>query len=96
MMAKQIQNQKKMQMQIRQVQMAAQFAVGKERFHWYSAFYFLGLVTLPIAAIKSKNPGPIIPLVIITFVWAYQFDMFYGNKQFRVQKEAARLLREEP
>ncbi len=96
MMAKQIHNQKKMQMQMRQLQMAAQFAVGKERFHWYTAFYGLALTFLPIAAMKSHNPGPLIILVPMSFVWGYQFDMFYGTKQFRVQKEAARLLKEEP
>ena len=76
--------------------MAAQFAVGKERFHWYSAFYFTALAALPVIAAKHKNPAPLGILVPISFIWAYQFDMFYGTKQFRVQQEAARLLREEP
>ena len=96
MMSKQIMNQKKTQLQIRQTQLAVQFAAGKERFHWYSCFYGLAVIGLPAIAAKSGNHRVLGALVPITFIWAYQYDMFYGDKQYRILKEAARLIKEEP
>jgi hypothetical protein len=32
----------------------------------------------------------------MSFSFAFQYDLFYGNMQIRAQKEAERLIREEP
>ena len=37
--------------------------------------------------------GPLLP---ITFIVSFQYDRLYGNLQLRVQKEAARMIKEEP
>ena len=37
-----------------------------------------------------------IPLVPMGTVWCFQYDMLYGNMTVRAQKEAARLIQEEP
>ena len=34
--------------------------------------------------VKMRNPGPIIPLIPLTFVLAYQYDMTKGNKMERI------------
>ena len=45
-----------MAMKNRQVGMAMQMAVGKERFHYYSIFVAGAFCFLPIAAFKTKKP----------------------------------------
>ena len=76
--------------------MAGQFAMGKERFWYLSVFVgTLGLI-LPIAALKKHNPLLLAPLFPLSLLWSFQYDMFYGNMQLRAQKEAARLIKEEP
>jgi len=85
---------------------------GKDLFHWYATFYFTIFPLCIIGAIKkkviiyyiSKNPVPIIPLLPLGFIFAYQYDMFYGysilhyirNKLDRIKREADRLISEEP
>ena len=58
--------------------------------------FALAYTFLPIIAYKTKNPRAAIPLVPISFVIAFQYDMLYGNMNIRVQREAARLIKEEP
>ena len=51
---------------------------------------------MPIFAIKKKNPQICAPLFPFAFLAAFQYDMLYGNMQIRAQKEAARMIKEEP
>ena len=70
-------------MKQRQAMMAGQFAMGKERFHYYAVFYSIVMTFLPIGAFKTHNPKMLIPLVPMTFTFLFQYDMFYGNMQIR-------------
>ncbi|CAK65966.1 unnamed protein product (macronuclear) [Paramecium tetraurelia] len=86
----------------RQTQLAIQFASGKEFFHWYASFYCLIFPFCVIGAIKKKvhfdiiqNPLPVVVLVPLGFVCAYQYDMFYGDKMKRIKLEAERLIEQE-
>jgi hypothetical protein len=45
---------------------------------------------------KQKSPRFAALSVPLLFVWGYQYDLYYGNMMFRVQKEAERVIREEP
>ena len=85
-----------MAMKQRQDQMSMQMAVGKERFFYYSIFVGLVWLALPMVAIKEKKPQLLAPVVVTGFGWCYQYDMFYGNLFRRAQKEAERLIKEEP
>ena len=89
-------NQKAAALKQRQLQLAMQYSMGKERFLWFQAFYFPLLFVLPIAAIKKRSPSPMIPLYPLTFGYLYQYDMYYNNKQKRVRSIAEKLLLEEP
>ena len=89
-------NQKAAALKQRQLQLAMQFSMGKERFLWFQAFYLPLVVILPIAAIKRRNPSAIIPLYPLTFGYLYQYDMYYNNKQERVRSMAEKLLLDEP
>lgn len=93
---KMVQNQKEMMLKQRQMQLAQQFAMGKDRFMYYQVFYYLCCFGLFAKALKEKNPTSLFPLVPLSFVFAYQYDMYYLNKMERVRKEAERLIREEP
>ena len=70
--------------------------MGKERLWYYSIFVGTAWFFIPIGAIKTKNPLMFAGLVPMSFSWAFQYDMFYGNLQLRATKEAARLIKEEP
>lgn len=47
-------------------------------------------------AIKKKDVRAIFPLVPLGFAYAFQYDLFYGNMMERAQKEADKLLIENP
>ena len=76
--------------------MAMQTAIGKERFNYISAFIGLAFVVLPIAAHKKHAPQMVAPLVPLSILWCFQYDMYYGNMMRRAQREAARTIKEEP
>ena len=80
MQAKMFRNQKEMMLRQRQAHLAAQFAMGKERFLWYEVFYFTVAPLLIIGAVKNKNPQAVAPLFPLSFAYGYQYHMFRGNK----------------
>jgi len=57
--------------------------MGKERFHYFAVFYSLVIPGLFIGALKTQNPRLLIPFMPLTFSFLFQYDMFYGNMQFR-------------
>ena len=96
MMANQKSMQIEMAMKQRQAQMAMQTALAKERFKYFNGFMGTLMVLLPIGAYKTHNPKMIAPLVPLTLVWCYQYDMLYGNMMIRAQRNAAKTIKEEP
>ena len=76
--------------------MAAQMAMGRERFRYQCYLYGLAFTFLPIIAIIKKNPQVCFPLFPFSAIIGFQYDMLYGNMQVRIQKEATRLMKEEP
>ena len=76
--------------------MAMQTAIGRERFKYITAFCGLVATVLPIAAFKTHNPALVGPLVPISILWAFQYDMLYGNLMLRAQVEASRTIKDEP
>lgn len=88
--------QKELILKQRQLQMATQFAMGKDRFLFYQAFYFTALIGLIPIAIKTKRYNFLLPLVPLSFNYAYQWDMYYGNKMERIKRDAENLIREYP
>uniref|UniRef100_A0A7S3CHX9 Uncharacterized protein n=1 Tax=Strombidium rassoulzadegani TaxID=1082188 RepID=A0A7S3CHX9_9SPIT len=95
-MGKQIKVQKEMAMKQRQLQMAAQVAMGRERFRYQLGFYSVLLTILPIGAFATKNPKMLFPMLPISFIIAFQYDMLYGNMHIRMQREIASLIQNEP
>mmetsp|Transcript_328 Transcript_328/g.458 ORF Transcript_328/g.458 Transcript_328/m.458 type:complete len:153 (-) Transcript_328:41-499(-) len=90
-----ISNQKKLQMRIRETQMAVNIGFARDNFKWYAAFYSVVSPLCIIGAVKTKKPVSIIPLIPLSFALAFQYDMAYGDKLFRVRYEAEMVLEKE-
>ena len=99
-MHKQISAQKElmteMNLKTRQAQLSVQWGMGRERMNYLTALIGFLAIIGPFAAHKHKNPVFVVPLFPLSIFWVYQYDMYYGNMQIRVQQEAARLIKEEP
>ncbi len=89
-------NQRNAQMKQRQLMLATQYARGKDLFMFFQAFYFTALFGGMMSLIKTKSPGGIIPLVPLSFVYAYQYDMYHGNKMERIRRDAEKLIETSP
>ena len=88
--------QKELILKQRQTQMATQIAMGRERFRYYSYFYWIGLPLALVGAIKKKNPQFLAPFLPISCIYAFQYDMCYGNMMERVREDAENLIEENP
>jgi hypothetical protein len=95
-MEAQMQFQKELILKQRQVQMATQIALGRERLWYYQYFVILATIGLTGAAIHKRDARVLFPLVPLTFAYAFQYDMFYGNMLERAQVVADQLIIENP
>ncbi|XP_064604364.1 plasminogen receptor (KT)-like [Liolophura sinensis] len=82
-----------MQNQMRQRMAAMQMARARDMFQWFGAFY---AVFAPIAIAGAKrNKGLLAPLLPLTFILGYQYDLAYGSKMQRMRAEADRIMDDE-
>jgi hypothetical protein len=95
-MEEQMKFQKELILKQRQMQMATQIAMGRERFWYYSNFTYVLTFCLVIGAIKEKNPRLLAPLLPIAFGYAFQYDMLYGDMMERAIAHSDTLLVEHP
>lgn len=70
--------------------------MGRQTFKYYSGFYYTVAFLCTVGAIKTKNPKLIIPLIPLSFVYAFQYDMCYGDMMERAIKEADALIVDNP
>ena len=89
-------NQIEMAMKNRQAEMSMRMAEGKERFFYYSIFVGILWIVCPLAALKTRKIEALTPCIVTGFGWTFQYDMYYGTLFLRAQREAARMLKEEP
>jgi hypothetical protein len=66
--------------------MATQIALGRERLWYFQNFVMVAAIGLTGLAIKKKDVRAIFPLVPMSFAYAFQYDMFYGNMMERAQQ----------
>ncbi|XP_009473295.1 PREDICTED: plasminogen receptor (KT) [Nipponia nippon] len=81
-----------MQNQMRERQTAMQIAWTREFLKYFGTFFGLAAVGLTAGAIKKKNPGVLLPIVPLSFIFAYQYDMGYGTLLQRIKGEAENIL----
>ncbi|NXG92717.1 PLRKT protein, partial [Stercorarius parasiticus] len=81
----QLERQLLMQNQMRERQTAMQIAWTREFLKYFGTFFGLAAVGLTAGAIKKKNPGVLLPIVPLGFIFAYQYDMGYGTLLQRIK-----------
>ncbi|XP_041358651.1 plasminogen receptor (KT)-like [Gigantopelta aegis] len=88
-----LERQIQMQNQMREKMMAMQMGRARDMFMWFSSFYAVTAVLCIIGARHRR--GAVIPLLPLTFILGYQYDLAYGNKMMRIRAEADRILDDE-
>jgi len=81
-----------MQNEMRERMMAQQIAKSRELFQWLSAFYLISSIGMIRGYRISKKPITVAPLLPLTFVVGYQYDLCYGTKINRIKAEAENIL----
>ena len=74
-----------MQNQMRERMAAMQIAKNRELLNWFGSFYLLTAAGMLTGYKKSRRPGILVPLVPLSFIFAYQIDLAYGNKLHRIR-----------
>lgn len=90
-----MENQKKMMLKQREMQMAMQVARARDMLMWQGAFYGTLAFAATAGFAKTRNPLGFAALVPLTFVLGYQYDMVYLNKMQRLRSYADQLIRAE-
>ncbi|CAD5118861.1 DgyrCDS7536 [Dimorphilus gyrociliatus] len=90
-----LQRQIQMQNYMRERQMAMQLARAREMFYWLSSFYGICSVGMLAGFMKTKKPAAIAPFIPLTFLVAYQYDLCFGSKMYRIREEAEKILENE-
>jgi hypothetical protein len=85
-----------MQKAIAARQMAVGRARAKDMLYFYGAFATIAFPVLITRARATGNPLFMAPVMIISFVAAYQADMAYGNKLERIRNDAEQMLQTSP
>ncbi|NWT61849.1 PLRKT protein, partial [Erythrocercus mccallii] len=70
---------------IRQRQTAMQIAWTREFLKYFGTFFGLAAAVLTTGAIKRKNPAVLLPMLPLSFVFAYHYDMGYGTLLQRIK-----------
>ena len=73
-----------------------QIALARERFTYYCYFYATVSPLLLLNAFRNKNPVYIGPLIPLTFILGFQYDMCYGKMMERARETADSLITENP
>ncbi|WAR23364.1 PLRKT-like protein [Mya arenaria] len=90
-----LERQIQMQNQMRERQASMMIARSRDLFAWFGSFYAICALAGVAGFAKTKKPGPLIPLVPLSFIFGYQYDLAYGTKMERCREEATRVLLEE-
>ncbi|XP_061589396.1 plasminogen receptor (KT) [Cololabis saira] len=84
-----------MQNQMRERQMAMQFAWSREFVKYFGSFFIVTTVGLTVGAIKRKKPELLAPIVPLGFILAFQLDTAYGTLVQRMRGEAENIMASE-
>ncbi|XP_044302827.1 plasminogen receptor (KT) [Varanus komodoensis] len=88
----QLERQLLMQNQMRERQMAMQIAWTREFLKYFGTFFGLAAVGVTVGAVKKKKPQLFLPMIPLSFILAYQYDMGYGSLLQRMKSEAENIL----
>ncbi|XP_008566862.1 PREDICTED: plasminogen receptor (KT) isoform X1 [Galeopterus variegatus] len=91
----QLERQLIMQNEMRERQMAMQVAWSREFLKYFGTFFGIATISLTAGAIKRKKPAFLLPIVPLSFIFSYQYDLGYGNLLQRMKSEAEDILERE-
>ncbi|NWZ64834.1 PLRKT protein, partial [Acrocephalus arundinaceus] len=77
---------------IRERQTSMQIVWTQEFLKYFRTFFGLAAVVLTTGAIKRKNPAVLLPILPLSFVFSYHYDMGYGTLLQRIKGEAKNIL----
>lgn len=90
-----VSRQLEMQLAMRDRMMAVQVATARDTLMWYGGFASLITPMLLLKAYRSHNPLFLAPLVPLSFVCAYTYDLAYHTKLDRILAAADGILAHE-
>ncbi|XP_062904998.1 plasminogen receptor (KT) [Mobula hypostoma] len=90
--ALQLERQMLMQNEMRQRQIAMQIAWSREIIKYFGTFFGLTTAGLTIGAMKKKSPKLLVPIIPLSFIFAYQYDLAYGTLMLRMKDEAENII----
>ncbi|XP_027629220.1 plasminogen receptor (KT) isoform X2 [Tupaia chinensis] len=90
-----LERQLMMQNEMRERQMAMQIAWSREFLKYFGTFFGIAAISLTAGAIKKKNPAFFFPIVPLSFILTYQYDLGYGTLLPRMKSEAEDILETE-
>jgi hypothetical protein len=91
-MENQMQFQKELILKQRQMQMANHIAMGRLRFEYFQYFYFTMIPIMLLGFYKKRNPSLMIPIIPMSFAYAYQYDLLHGSMFLRSRIIADQLI----
>ncbi|KAM4877539.1 plasminogen receptor (KT) isoform 1-T1 [Thomomys bottae] len=91
----QLERQLLMQNEMRERQMAMQIAWSREFLKYFGTFFGIATISLTAGAIKRKKPAFLLPIVPLSFIFTYQYDLGYGTLLHRMKGEAEDILETE-
>lgn len=91
----QLERQLIMQNEMRERQMAIQIAWSREFLKYFGTFFGIAAISLTTGAIKRKKPAFLFPIIPLSFVLTYQYDLGYGTLLQRMKGEAEDILETE-
>uniref|UniRef100_A0A8C9GF39 Plasminogen receptor with a C-terminal lysine n=1 Tax=Piliocolobus tephrosceles TaxID=591936 RepID=A0A8C9GF39_9PRIM len=91
----QLERQLIMQSEMRERQMAMQIAWSREFLKYFGTFFGFAAISLTAGAIKRKKPAFLVPIVPLSFILTYQYDLGYGTLLERMKGEAEDILETE-
>ncbi|NWT81456.1 PLRKT protein, partial [Lanius ludovicianus] len=84
-MRQQLERQLVLQNLMRERQTAMQIAWTREFLKYFGTFFGLSAVLLITGAIKRKNSAVLLPILPLSFVFSYQYDMGNGTLLQRIK-----------
>lgn len=91
----QLERQLMLQNEMRERQMAMQIAWSREFLKYFGTFFGLTTISLTAGAMRLKKPAFLLPIVPLSFIFTYQYDLGYGTLLQRMKGEAEDILQTE-
>uniref|UniRef100_A0A2A4IZV3 Plasminogen receptor (KT) n=1 Tax=Heliothis virescens TaxID=7102 RepID=A0A2A4IZV3_HELVI len=90
-----MERQIQLQYQMQERQMAMQIARSRDTCLWFTTFYVTAAAGLFTGFRRTKRPYLLVPMIPLTFVTLYYWDLAYGNKVHRIRMEAEHIMTHE-